>query len=329
MSGEAMGEGREGGVDAGTLRRRIGVVGGVVGVVIVAAVVTIRSRAPEREPSLVEPARVEAKQNEAKGIDAKQVETTRAGPETVSASVPGVMAAEHLAQAERYALQGRHDVAERVFAKAVEAPAITNEELQRVARGSKGAAGRAALTMLANREPGDPVPLRALALRLFEAGELDAAIATADEAIRRDPRSYESHQTKGRALMAKGRLAAAIRSFRTAVKDPDAPGSTWNQLGYAYLIAGSPSEAIEALDLALERGPVTHFMLNNLGLAYERVGRYDDAEIAYLGALELKSDYVKAAVNLQRIIDTREAIARQDFELMGRDPDGVEYVPGG
>jgi hypothetical protein len=51
-------------------------------------------------------------------------------------------------------------------------------------------------------------------------------------------------------------------------------------------------------------------MMNNLGLAYERLGRLDEAEVAFLGALELRGDYVKAQVNLQRVGEAKELLAK-------------------
>lgn len=264
------------------------------------------------------PARVEPKP-----VEAPVAMVAPTPPAPRPAPVVTTPAVDHLAEAERLRDDGRADDAEVAFDAARTAGTVDAAQLRRIARGSQGLAGERALEDLAELEPGDPEPLRELARRRLDAGDPDGALVAADGALERDPRGWEAHQLKGRALMAKGRLSAAIRSFRTATRHDDAPSHAYNNLGYAQLLAGRPTEALEALDAAIARGPVTHYMLNNLGLAYEKLGRLEDAEVAFIGALELKSDYVKAAVNLKRVAEIYETIAAEESRA---EP---ELVPGG
>jgi len=160
----------------------------------------------------------------------------------------------------------------------------------------------------------DVAEVEALAEDRLAKSDFDAAIVAADEVVRREPKSWSGHALRGRALLGKGSLSAAIRALRSSTRK-DAPGHVHNALGYALLLANEPTAALESFDVALEKGPVTHQLLNNLGLAYEKLARLEDAEAAFVGALELKADYVKAAVNLDRVTEARSALAELSDEI--------------
>lgn len=219
---------------------------------------------------------------------------------------------DHAARASELIQEGDADGALAELELAVQRAPQDVELHWKIAHLDEGERGVRALREISRLRALDPAPVKELARRRLEANEFAAAVEAAKEAVRRAPQSWDTHHTLGRAYMGDGKLTQAIASFRRAGRQPEAPSYPFNNLGYALLLANRPEEALEALDVAVERGPVTHFMMNNLGLAYEKLARYDDAQMAFLGALELKPDYVKAKVNLDRVGETQEQLAKAE-----------------
>lgn len=231
---------------------------------------------------------------------------------------------DHLGRADDAQKAGDGDLAvEEVRAQLAHAPDDAMV-LWRLVRTASGALSDRALEQLVAVAKTDAEAPRELARRHLDQDDAEGALPFAVEACLREPSSWESWHLKGRALMAQHKLGPAVTAYRRATEQGGAPSFPFNNLGYALLHAGRPSQALVALDTAVERGPVTAYMMNNLGLAYERLGRLDEAEVAFLGALELRGDYVKAQVNLARVGDTKELIARQDEEQKAAEAKGAE-----
>jgi Flp pilus assembly protein TadD len=79
--------------------------------------------------------------------------------------------------------------------------------------------------------------------------------------------------------------------------------------GQAALDRGDPAQAVRDLEHAASLAPAVSGIQNNLGIAYERAGRRDDAERAYERAVALDCRNDKAQSNLQALRATREAAA--------------------
>lgn len=266
-------------------------------------------------------------------------------PQPVATTDEAAPHVDHAALAAEQIASGDAQAAVASLTRAVQTEPGNVELHWKLARLDEGEIGMTSLAAIAKLDRNDKEAPMELARRRFDRGEYDQALAAAKEAQKRDPASWQACHLAGRAELERGNASAAVIQFERATERPHAPSYPFNNLGYALLLAGRHDDALDALETAIERGPVTHYMLNNLGLAYEKVGRLDDAELAFQGALELKGDYVKAAVNLDRVDRTLTALAREEAEpfvplaldddetapevAIGADEEEPELLPGG
>jgi Flp pilus assembly protein TadD len=79
--------------------------------------------------------------------------------------------------------------------------------------------------------------------------------------------------------------------------------------GRAALDRGDSAQAVRDLEQAASLAPAVSGIQNNLGIAYERAGRRDDAERAYERAVALDCRNDKAHSNLEALRAAREAAA--------------------
>jgi Flp pilus assembly protein TadD len=70
-------------------------------------------------------------------------------------------------------------------------------------------------------------------------------------------------------------------------------------LSIAYQELGKPDEARDALLTAVSLDPLYYEAYNNLGILYARYGEVEGARKAFLKALEISPSYEDAAYNLQ------------------------------
>jgi hypothetical protein len=64
---------------------------------------------------------------------------------------------------------------------------------------------------------------------------------------------------------------------------------------------GRPADAIEPLEVAKLRLPHVAYVRNNLGVAYERTGRMEEAKLEYLAAVDAGDMGGKAMKSLVRL----------------------------
>src|SRR5262249_1807809 len=101
----------------------------------------------------------------------------------------------------------------------------------------------------------------------------------------------------------KSRSAEAVSFYRAALVVRPDPSAVWNHLGLG-LMRLSVGDAI----VALERGVALHadsMTWGNLGLAYQKAGRNDEAEKAYRRALVAEPDSAWVSTNLATVLMLR------------------------
>jgi Tfp pilus assembly protein PilF len=124
-----------------------------------------------------------------------------------------------------------------------------------------------------------------------------------------DPKLTEAHNLLGVAYGKKGFGDRARDSFERAVKmDEDA--DTLNNLGFSLYQNGNYRAAIDRLKRAAKLAPTDERILNNLGLAYCRLGKIDEAYKAFS----------RAAGPLTGNLNTAKMLER-----FGREDDAIRY----
>ena len=140
-------------------------------------------------------------------------------------------------------------------------------------------------------------------------GNYNEAISELSLAVSLDPKLGEAHNLLGVAYDKKGFGERAKDSFERAVKiDQDA--DTLNNLGFSFYQSGNYRAAVDRLKRAAKLAPTDERILNNLGLAYCRLGKIDEAYKAFARATGPLTGNLNTAKMLERF---------------GREDDAIRY----
>jgi len=140
-------------------------------------------------------------------------------------------------------------------------------------------------------------------------GRYSEAVTELSTAVSLDPKLTEAHNLLGVAYDKKGFGERAKDSFERAVKlEEDA--ETLNNLGFALYQNGNYRAAVDRLKRAAKLAPQDERILNNLGLAYCRLGKIDEAYKAFSRATGALTGNLNTAKMLERF---------------GREDDAIKY----
>lgn len=103
---------------------------------------------------------------------------------------------------------------------------------------------------------------------LYQAGNVDQALARADAAIAAQPRAAQIRFLKGVMLMDQGRNAEAIEVYIALTQDFPELADPYNNLAVMYASSGQLSAALAALQSALRNDPQHQRARENLGDVY-------------------------------------------------------------
>lgn len=135
------------------------------------------------------------------------------------------------------------------------------------------------------------------------------AVSELSTAISLDPKLTEAHNLLGVAYDKRGFTDRAKDSFERAVKlEEDA--DTLNNLGFSLYQNGNYRAAVDRLKRAAKLAPTDERVLNNLGLAYCRLGKIDEAYKAFARATGPLTGNLNTAKMLERF---------------GREDDAIRY----
>jgi Tfp pilus assembly protein PilF len=168
----------------------------------------------------------------------------------------------------------------------------------------------------ANNQPVKRDTSQASAKEHLEAGReyllednYNQAVSELSMAVSLDPKLTEAHNLLGVAYGKKGFGDRARDSFERAVKmEEDA--DTLNNLGFALYQNGNYRAAVDRLKRAAKLAPQDERVLNNLGLAYCRLGKIDEAYKAFTRAMGPLTGNLNTAKMLERF---------------GREDDAIRY----
>lgn len=138
-------------------------------------------------------------------------------------------------------------------------------------------------------------------------GAYNEAISELSSAVSLDPKLTEAHNLLGVAFDKKGFGDRAKESFERAVKlEEDA--ETLNNLGFALYQNGNYRAAVDRLKRAAKLAPTDERILNNLGLAYCRLGKIDEAYKVFARATGPLTGNLNTAKMLERFGRENDAI---------------------
>jgi len=142
---------------------------------------------------------------------------------------------------------------------------------------------------------------------LLVAGNYNDAISALSTAVSLDPKLTEAHNLLGVAYDKKGFSDRAKDSFERAVKiEEDA--ETLNNLGFSLYQNGNYRAAVDRLKRAAKLAPTDERILNNLGLAYCRLGKVDEAYKAFTRATGPLTGNLNMAKMMERFAREDDAI---------------------
>jgi tetratricopeptide (TPR) repeat protein len=170
-----------------------------------------------------------------------------------------------------------------------------------------------ALTAASNLAPEDPDVLVELGRVRLEAASYAGARQAAEAAIRIDRDHAEAWNVRGRVAIAESEWHRAAESFEEAIRLDPGSAIAHNNAGLTYIYMKRGSDAVGVLETAVELygEDVPHFVYNNLGLAHELAGNYEEARAAFEEALLTNPFYARAKVNLRRVEATLASIAEE------------------
>lgn len=138
-------------------------------------------------------------------------------------------------------------------------------------------------------------------------GRYSEAVSELSTAVSLDPKLTEAHNLLGVAYDKKGFGDRAKESFERAVKlDEDA--DTLNNLGFSLYQNGNYRAAVDRLKRAAKLAPNDERILNNLGLAYCRLGKIEEAHKAFTRATGPLNGNLNTAKMLERFAREDDAI---------------------
>jgi len=152
---------------------------------------------------------------------------------------------------------------------------------------------------------------------LRQRGLYGQAVTQYSEALKLAPNAAEAYSGLGITYSRLGKHAEAVRVHRKATElAPRA--DMWNNLGFALYASGDASGAITALERALLLDPNSMIASNNLGFAYGKLGRYEEALRVFRTAVGESRAYLNLAVvydqagNEKRAAECRASARRLD-----------------
>ena len=167
----------------------------------------------------------------------------------------------------------------------------------------------------------DTAALQQRAGAFYKSGQLEAALATCGEIIKRHPERGDVRAFAGMIALKLGDNEGAARFYRAAIDLQPAYVEAHYNLGTALQRLGQLDDSVASFRRAIELHPDLAPAHHNLGNALQTLGRLDEAEAAYRKTLDLAPEAPDTARNLGMVLqklkraEEAEAAFRQAIAL--------------
>jgi choline-sulfatase len=157
--------------------------------------------------------------------------------------------------------------------------------------------------------------MTALARALHQQGMDEEALQWVQKAIQANPKNLRAWYQKGW-ISVKSDPDGAMAAFDKALEIQPGFAMAHRDLGLILLQKGRYKEAAAHLEQAAQLGLAHPRLYNFLGIAYSRIGRYQDAVKVYAKALDKEPDFAEAHLNLSYVYEklNRPQSARLQYE---------------
>ena len=126
------------------------------------------------------------------------------------------------------------------------------------------------------------------ALNLFNSGQYQQALVQLSPFVEEHPDSAGAQKLLGMTQFMLGKPAEAIATMLKAVRLAPQDADAWYYLGRLYFSKDNATDALAAFRRSLELNPAAVRTVNHLGQTYEALGRFPEAEKAYVDAIALE-----------------------------------------
>lgn len=180
-------------------------------------------------------------------------------------------------------------------------------------------------------EGGEAVGKEGLSAVYAAKGEDAKALAAAEEVTRKAPRRSYAHVVKAKVLYRQNKTQEAEAELKKAVEKPEASpylkAVALNKYGRFYANVGKYEKARELYDQAVAVDPYYVEATSNIGMSYQREGKWDQALSAYRQASKTDADdsitallarKAQEMVELQKDADKRKRIDKLVKDLAER-----------
>jgi tetratricopeptide (TPR) repeat protein len=164
------------------------------------------------------------------------------------------------------------------------------------------------------RQPDAGEPLSALVQLEMSRKQGVAAMSLLNATIARSPTNAVAHNLKADILLAQGQVDAAIASYQDAVQAAPDWVQGYHGLAIAQQMAKRNDDAIHTLQSGIDKTKGSSALVGELSNLYEHLGRVDDAVALYEGILARNPNSFFAANNLAMLLVTY----RQDAASLAR-----------
>jgi Tfp pilus assembly protein PilF len=129
------------------------------------------------------------------------------------------------------------------------------------------------------------------------------------DTIAKNPGSWMAHNNLGLGLFNAGDVEGAMAEYRASLQIKNDHVEAYNNLGYALASQGRLAEAIAEYQTALRIHSGSVEVRNNLGNALAGQGRFAEAVAEFREALRIEPDYVQAIYNMANTLVSQERIS--------------------